>query len=73
MSGPPSMRERQLTAIRQMLNLNAPLPSQKRISEPVWKILVYDEVGQDILAPIVQVKELRDMGVTLHMLLRSNR
>lgn len=40
---------------------------------PSWKVLVYDSVGQSILAPIFSVKELREMGVTLHIALHSER
>ena len=42
-------------------------------SEPKWKVLVYDAVGQAILAPIFSVKQLRDSGVTLHILIDSQR
>ena len=36
-------------------------------SAPMWKVLVYDSIGQSILAPIFSVKELRELGVTLHI------
>ena len=41
--------------------------------EPSWKVLIYDEVGQSILTPLFNVKELRDAGVTLNILLHSDR
>lgn len=51
-----------------MLNLNNSSSEQLvDVSEPVWKILVFDKTGQDILAPLISVKELRENGVTLHM------
>lgn len=51
-----------------MLNLNNSSSEQLvDVSEPVWKILVFDKIGQDILAPLISVKELRENGVTLHM------
>lgn len=49
-----------------MLNLNQP-PNKVMASEPVWKILVYDRYGQDIISPLISIKELREMGVTLHV------
>lgn len=55
-----------LDAIKQMLNLNQPI-TKAAAAEPVWKILVYDRVGQDIISPLLSVRELREMGVTLHM------
>lgn len=57
-------------AIKQMLNLNQP-QSKASAAEPVWKILIYDRVGQDIISPILSVKELRELGVTLHVYVAS--
>ncbi|CAH2012735.1 unnamed protein product [Acanthoscelides obtectus] len=59
-------------AIKQMLNLNQPLTKFSN-SEPVWKILVYDRVGQDIISPLISIKELREQGVTLFVQLHSDR
>ncbi|GLV32991.1 SLY-1 homologous [Carabus blaptoides fortunei] len=67
-----TLREKQINAIKQMLNLNQP-QTKSVAAEPVWKILVYDRVGQDIISPILSVKELRELGVTLHVLLHSDR
>jgi hypothetical protein len=39
----------------------------------MWKVLIYDSIGQSILAPIFSVKELRESGVTLHISLHSER
>lgn len=49
-----------------MINLNA-REVRMVAAEPVWKILIYDRVGQDIISPIISIKELREMGVTLHV------
>lgn len=55
-----------LAAIKQMLNLNT--TQTKTLSvEPVWKVLIYDRVGQDIISPLISIRELRELGVTLHM------
>lgn len=53
-------------AIKQMLNLNQPL-TKAVANEPSWKVLVYDRIGQDIISPLISVKELRELGVTLHV------
>ncbi len=34
---------------------------------PVWKILVLDQETKDILATVLRVQDLRDIGVTLHV------
>ncbi|VDL40765.1 unnamed protein product [Hymenolepis diminuta] len=53
-----------------MLNFNA---TTTKDDEPQWKLLIYDRVGQDIIAPLFSVKELRSLGVTLHLLLDIKR
>ncbi|KAI8990547.1 Sec1-like protein [Trametes punicea] len=40
---------------------------------PVWKILVLDQHTKDVLATVLRVQDLRDVGVTLHVQLHSNR
>ncbi|KAF0299382.1 Sec1 family domain-containing protein 1 [Amphibalanus amphitrite] len=67
-----SLREKQVVAIKKILNLNAPLVNSST-TEPVWKVLVYDKYGQDVISPVLAVKELRDLGVTLHMPLHAVR
>uniref|UniRef100_A0A8C6XSH6 Sec1 family domain containing 1 n=2 Tax=Naja naja TaxID=35670 RepID=A0A8C6XSH6_NAJNA len=59
-------------ALKRMLNFNVP-PVKNTTGEPVWKVLIYDRFGQDIISPLLSVKELRDMGITLHLLLHSDR
>uniref|UniRef100_A0A8D1VYM5 Sec1 family domain containing 1 n=1 Tax=Sus scrofa TaxID=9823 RepID=A0A8D1VYM5_PIG len=67
-----SIRERQTVALKRMLNFNVP-HVKNSAGEPVWKVLIYDRFGQDIISPLLSVKELRDMGITLHLLLHSDR
>ena len=61
------VRVRQIEAVKHMLNLNASKP------ENTWKILVFDEYGRDIIAPLLTVKELRECGVTLNLLISDKR
>ncbi|XP_048586451.1 sec1 family domain-containing protein 1 [Nematostella vectensis] len=67
-----SVRAKQIEALKRMLNLNKPV-GKSVAAEPVWKVLVYDRFGQDIISPLLTVKELRDLGVTLHLLLHTER
>nr|XP_033808366.1 sec1 family domain-containing protein 1 isoform X1 [Geotrypetes seraphini] len=67
-----SIREKQTVALKRMLNFNVP-PVKTGTGEPVWKVLIYDRFGQDIISPLLSVKELRDMGITLHLLLHTDR
>ncbi|OQR79426.1 sec1 family domain-containing protein 1-like [Tropilaelaps mercedesae] len=56
-----NIRERQIAALKHMLNLNVPLKG--KANEPVWKVLIYDRSGQDIISPLLSVRDLRDLGV----------
>lgn len=38
-----------------------------------WKVLIYDIDGRDIISPLLNVGALRQKGVTLHLLLHSER
>ncbi|XP_029454859.1 sec1 family domain-containing protein 1 isoform X2 [Rhinatrema bivittatum] len=67
-----SIREKQTVALKRMLNFNVP-PVKTSTGEPIWKVLIYDRFGQDIISPLLSVKELRDMGITLHLLLHTDR
>uniref|UniRef100_A0A5F8G4V5 Sec1 family domain containing 1 n=1 Tax=Monodelphis domestica TaxID=13616 RepID=A0A5F8G4V5_MONDO len=61
-----------VVALKRMLNFNVP-HVKNNTGEPVWKVLIFDRFGQDIISPLLSVKELRDMGITLHLLLHSDR
>lgn len=53
-----SVQDAQKAALLALLNLSPAL---------VWKILVLDDVSKDILATVLRVQDLRDVGVTLHV------
>lgn len=59
-------------ALKEILNLNSPSTTSES-QEPVWKMSIYDRIGQDIVTPLLSVKELRDHGVTVHVPLHSDR
>jgi len=67
-----SLRARQIECLKRMLNFNENV-TKSSLAEPVWKVLVYDRFGQDIISPLLNVKELREHGVTLHLPLHSDR
>eukprot|EP00128_Syssomonas_multiformis_P011689 Colp12_sorted_trinity150504_noHs@11408 len=69
-SGFSNLRESQANALRRVVNLGEPV---KKGSEPVWKVLIYDRAGQDIISPLLRVSELRELGITLYLLLHSDR
>ena len=67
-----SLQALQAASVLSLLNLNDVGPKQQDPStgtptSPTWKILVLDEVSKDILATVLRVQDLRDVGVTLHV------
>jgi len=54
-------------------NSNAPSGLGGRQEDDSFKVLILDHYTQNILAPLLHVNELRRHGVTLHMLLYSDR
>ncbi|CAB4422600.1 unnamed protein product [Rhizophagus irregularis] len=78
-----TLRDQQIESIVTMLNLNnkqevIPASSENSLvpsanNEPVWKVLIFDDFGRDIISSVLKVNDLRENGVTVHMLLRSER
>ncbi|KAI0825012.1 Sec1-like protein [Trametes gibbosa] len=65
----PSNNPTQAVAGKAASALKIPAPS----GPPVWKVLVLDQYTKDVLATVLRVQDLRDVGVTLHVQLHSNR
>ncbi|KAI7897523.1 Sec1-like protein [Cokeromyces recurvatus] len=69
-----SLRSAQYAAIVNMLNLNSPLNQTENNPENiVWKVLIFDKLGQNVISSIMRVSDLRENGVTVHMLLSQDR
>ncbi|KAK6129432.1 hypothetical protein DH2020_036821 [Rehmannia glutinosa] len=69
-----NLRQRQTDCIIRMLNLNQAVGSTAgTANEEVYKILIYDRFCQDILSPLIHVKDLRKHGITLYFLLDKDR
>ncbi|KAG0167488.1 Vesicle trafficking between the ER and Golgi [Apophysomyces sp. BC1015] len=68
-----------------MLNLNSPDTSVQDTpleehgdalalqDNAVWKVLIFDKFGQDVVSSIMRVNDLRENGITVHMLLSQDR
>lgn len=75
----PTLQQCQTEALLSLLNLNAPPdvpPASGKTGSgfktpqpgpPVWKVLVLDQQTKDVLATVLRVQDLRDVGVTLHV------
>ncbi|KAJ7046583.1 Sly1 vesicle trafficking sec1-like protein [Mycena alexandri] len=82
----PTLQQFQTEALLSLLNLNAPaevapasgktgsgFKTPQPTGPPVWKVLVLDQQTKDVLATVLRVQDLRDVGVTLHVQLHSPR
>jgi hypothetical protein len=67
-----SIRKRQIEVIKRMLNLHKAQDS-KAYWQDVWKLLIYDDYCRAILSPLFKVGDLRQLGITLHMMINSDR
>ncbi|KAG5582076.1 hypothetical protein H5410_052703 [Solanum commersonii] len=68
-----NLRQKHTECITRMLNLNQPVNAGGTANEEVYKILIYDRFCQDILSPLIHVKDLRKHGVTLYFLIDKDR
>ncbi|KII94045.1 hypothetical protein PLICRDRAFT_171728 [Plicaturopsis crispa FD-325 SS-3] len=84
-TAPTTLQQSQTLALLSLLNLNDPVDPSSASTQvgtakvptpsgpPVWKVLVLDQQTKDVLATVLRVQDLRDVGVTLHVQLHSNR
>lgn len=76
-----SLKSAQLKAVYRMLSFNEDADTfEDDFSLPPagsshnqWKILIYDAACRSIISPLLSVGQLRRRGVTLHLLLNSER
>ena len=82
-AAPPTLQDSQTNALLTLLNLNNPVETPSGSAQPVakgpslkvpapsgppvWKVLVLDQYTKDVLATVLRVQDLRDVGVTLHV------
>jgi hypothetical protein len=70
LSSPPA-------SIKRILNLNAPIQDVDADNEAIdaqnapaggatWKVLVFDEMGRDVISSVLRVNDLRASGVFAH-------
>lgn len=71
LNAPPPTQPNSLSA--PTVSSRTATPAPQPAAPPVWKVLVLDELSKDVLATVLRVQDLRDVGVTLHVQLHSNR
>ena len=65
------IRSEQTNALNRMLDLNREA-GDRNWHDP-WKVLVYDVYCRDVISPLLKIGDLRKRGITLHLLLESDR
>ncbi|RNF27172.1 putative sec1 family transport protein [Trypanosoma conorhini] len=75
------LRQRQKEVVRAMIASAVPL-TPAGVPQPgggetpnvaAWRLLIYDDIGRDVIAPLLRVGDLRELGITLHMHINSKR
>jgi hypothetical protein len=61
-----SVRKKQIQEATAMLNLNADLQLD-------WKFLIYDNIGENIIAPLFTIEDLENLNVTSHLHIQRKR
>lgn len=61
-----SIRAKQIQEITAMINLNANLQLD-------WKFLIYDHIGENIIAPLFTIEDLENLNVTSHLHIKRKR
>ncbi|OJI99784.1 hypothetical protein ASPVEDRAFT_188133 [Aspergillus versicolor CBS 583.65] len=41
--------------------------------DPIWKVLVFDNMGRDVISSVLRVNDLRAWGVTIHLGINATR
>ncbi|KAJ6014746.1 Sec1-like protein [Penicillium herquei] len=41
--------------------------------DPIWKVLVFDAMGRDVISSVLRVNDLRTWGITIHLNINSQR
>ncbi|POS74917.1 hypothetical protein DHEL01_v206695 [Diaporthe helianthi] len=77
-----SLRDKQIASLKKILNLNEDVETGDHddsqanglATSPIaWKVLVFDDLGQDVISSVLRVSDLRSLGVTIHLKVTAQR
>jgi hypothetical protein len=57
--------------VNSLVTLSEPILNED--GEPRWKVLVFDNLGRDMISSVLRVQDLRNFGVTIHLNLHAVR
>lgn len=70
-SAPQSADDRHDPSANGLLPQNSPILSEN--GEPIWKVLVFDDMGRDVISSVLRVNDLRAWGITIHLQINTMR
>jgi hypothetical protein len=73
MSTSYNLRDKEIQLLSKMLTLGKSQNDSNEDFTDQWKVLIYDQDCRDIISPLMNIGSLRQKGITLHMLLHSDR
>ena len=62
---PTKPNERSTVPANGLVPDSAPILNEE--GEPIWKVLVFDDLGRDVISSVLRVSDLREWGVTIHL------
>ena len=62
---PPPSEDGSLDPSSLVVSQSSPILNED--GDPVWKVLVFDSMGRDIISSVLRVNDLRAWGVTIHL------
>lgn len=60
-------------SVVRLLHLNAPQNAIGTTDDEIYKVLVLDRFTKDVVAPLLRVNDLRRHGITLHLMISTDR
>ncbi|KAL9049477.1 MAG: hypothetical protein Q9206_005504 [Seirophora lacunosa] len=67
----PSTHHQDLSVANGLVSKATPILNSD--GDPIWKVLVFDSLGRDVISSVLRVNDLRAWGVTIHLNLSSPR
>ena len=53
--------------IESQASISHSAPILNEDGDPIWKVLVFDDLGRDVISSVLRVNDLRTWGVTIHL------
>ena len=70
-SAPQSADDHHDLSANGLLPQNSPILNEN--GEPIWKVLVFDDMGRDVISSVLRVNDLRAWGITIHLQINTMR